>query len=75
MDVRLIILRYYAHIFVSCVGMQVKCADVLINVNGIIPTRVISILTSGSRSWFLAIFRFQSFAKKLFFNESLCIRI
>ncbi len=75
MGVGLIIMRYYAHIFVLCVGMKVKCADVSINVNGIIPTRVILILTSGSRSWLLATFRYQDFAKSFIFYVSLCISI
>ncbi len=60
-------MRYYAHIFVSCVGMKVKFADVSIDVNDIIPARVTSILTSGSRSWLLAIFRYQGFANIMLF--------
>ncbi len=67
MDVGLIIMRYYVHIFVLCAGMKVKCADVLIDVNDIIPICFTLILTSQSQSWLLVIFCYQGFAKKLFF--------
>ena len=75
---------HHNNIFVLCVGMKVKQADVLIDVNDVIPTCVTLILTSGSQSWLLTIFRYQGFAKKLFFltypyvsvsNKFTCSRI
>ena len=63
-----IIMRGSAHIFVFCVGMKVKYADVSIDIKYIIPTRITLILTSGSRSWSLAIFRHKGFAKIYYFT-------
>ncbi len=61
-------MRYHAQVFVLCVGIKVKCVDVPIDVNDIIPIRLTLILTSRSRSWLLAIFCYKSFAKKLFLH-------
>ena len=63
-----IIMRGSAHIFVFCVGIKVKYADVSIGIIYIIPTGITSILTSGSRSWSLAIFRYKGFAKSDYFT-------
>ena len=63
-----IIMRGSAHIFVFCVGMKVKYADVSIDIKDIIPTRIAWILTSGSRYLPLAIFRYKGFAKVFFFT-------
>ena len=61
-------MRLCAHIFVSCVGMKVKYADVSIDIKYIIPTPIAWILTSGSRYLPLAIFRYKGFAKVFFFT-------
>ena len=61
-------MRGSAHIFASCVGMKVKYADVSIDIKYTIPTRITSILTSGGRSWPLAIFRYKGFAKIYYFT-------
>ena len=61
-------MRGSAHIFASCVGMKVKYANVSIDITYTIPTRITSILTSGSRSCPLAIFRYKGFVKIYYFT-------